>query len=200
MEKFKELLAVMDRLRAECPWDREQTIQSLRNNTIEETYELADAIVEEDWDAIKQELGDLLLHVVFYAKIASEQGRFTIDDVMQTLIDKLVFRHPHVFGDTAAKDAGEVSQNWEQLKKKERTGGVMSGVPRSLPAMVKAYRIGQKAENAGLATTNLEDDFGDVFFAMTNAARLAGIDPEMALERANRRFMDKIEQQEDGID
>ncbi len=203
MTKFSELLAVMDRLREECPWDREQTIESLRNNTIEEVYELSDAIADKDWDAIKGELGDVLLHVIFYAKIASEQGRFTMDDVIQTLIDKLVYRHPHVFGDVSVKDSNDVSQNWEALKKRERKGGVMSGVPRGLPAMVKAWRIGQKASSAGFADKPLEEDFGDVFFALINAARLSGIDPEMALERANCKFIEQIEQierKENGTD
>jgi XTP/dITP diphosphohydrolase len=221
MENFDRLLEVMRRLRAECPWDREQTIQSLRNNTIEETYELADAIAGEDWDAIRGELGDLLLHVVFYACIATEQGRFTMDDVIEGLVDKLVYRHPHVFADVSVNDSDDVSKNWEALKLKEksRRGGVLGGVPRGLPSMVKAFRVGQKAAAAGfdwerredvwdkvreeideVATemqsgsgSGLEDEFGDLFFALVNAARLYGIDPEMALERTNRKFIGRFE-------
>ncbi len=218
IENFDRLIEVMRRLRTECPWDREQTIQSLRNNTIEETYELADAIVAEDWDAIRQELGDLLLHVVFYACIASEQGRFDIDDVIEGLVDKLVYRHPHVFGEVSVNDSDDVSKNWEALKLKEksRRGGVLGGVPRGLPAMVKAFRISQKAAAAGFdwqhredvwdkvheeisevqaesTPDRLEDEFGDLFFSLVNAARLYGIDPEMALERTNSKFITRFE-------
>ncbi len=212
----------MQRLRTECPWDREQTIQSLRNNTIEETYELADAIAAEDWDAIRQELGDLLLHVVFYACIAQEQGRFDIGDVIEGLVDKLVYRHPHVFADASDFDfpvnPKQVSENWEALKLKEksRRGGVLSGVPKGLPSMVKAFRVSQKAAAAGFdwqrredvwdkvheevaevraesGHDRLEDEFGDLFFALVNAARLYGVDPEMALERTNRKFISRFE-------
>ncbi len=222
MEKFERLLAIMDRLRVECPWDREQTIQSLRNNTIEETYELTDAIAAEDWDAIRQELGDLLLHVVFYAKIASEQSRFGIGEVIDGLCEKLIFRHPHVFADASDLDlpqnSEQVSKNWESLKLKEknRRPGVLSGVPRGLPAVVKAYRISQKAAASGFdwqrredvwdkvdeelsevraesTHDRLEDEFGDLLFAIVNAARLYGVDPEMALERTNRKFITRFE-------
>ena len=214
---FGRLLDIMDELREKCPWDREQTIETLRNNTIEETFELADAIAEGDYDGIRQELGDLLLHVVFYAKIGDEQGQFDITQVIDGLCEKLIFRHPHVFGTVEADTPGQVMQNWEQLKLKEkkRRGGVLGGVPRSLPAMVKSFRIGEKAASAGFDWEKKEDvwakvreevgeveteiaggdrdrlegEFGDMFFAMINAARLYGIDPEMALERTNKKFI-----------
>ena len=217
---FGRLLDIMDELREKCPWDREQTIETLRNNTIEETFELADAITDGDYDAIRQELGDLLLHVVFYAKIGDEQGRFDIAQVIDGLCEKLIFRHPHVFGTVEADTPGQVMQNWEQLKLKEkkRRGGVLGGVPRSLPAMVKAFRIGEKAASAGFDWEKKEDvwekvreevgeveteiaggdrdhmesEFGDMFFAMVNAARLYGIDPEMALERTNKKFIHRF--------
>ncbi len=216
---FGRLLDIMDRLRVECPWDREQTFESLRNNTIEETYELADAIADGDLQEISKELGDLLLHVVFYAKIGSEQDAFDITDVCNRICDKLVYRHPHVFGQVEAETARKVKSNWEDLKQVEdRTRkSVLQGVPQSLPALVKAYRIGEKAASAGFdwekpadvwekvreeiaeveqeftAETadkaRLEGELGDVMFALVNAARLYGIDPEMALERCNRKFM-----------
>lgn len=213
---------MMDRLRKECPWDREQTMESLRNCTIEETYELVDAITDGDYDGIKQELGDLLLHVVFYAKIADEESRFDITGVINFLCDKLIFRHPHVFGDVEADTPEKVKLNWEQLKLKEKKKkrGILGGVPKSLPAMVKAYRIGEKAASAGFDWEKREDvwdkvkeevaeleaempsgkasegqlalmeeEFGDVFFSLINAARLYGVDPEMALERCNKKFI-----------
>lgn len=230
LEAFGRLLDVMDELRVKCPWDREQTMESLRNCTIEETYELVDAITDRDYDGIKQELGDLLLHVVFYAKIASEEREFDITDVINFLCDKLIFRHPHVFGTVDADTAGEVKYNWEQLKLKEKKSkrGVLGGVPKSLPALVKAYRIGEKAASAGFdwekredvwekvreeagevdeviagmdgadaargseAYARLEEEFGDMFFSMVNAARLYGVDPEMALERCNKKFIHRF--------
>ena len=225
-EKQKEalgrLLQVMDELREKCPWDREQTFESLRNNTIEETFELTDAITNGDMDGIREELGDLLLHIVFYSKMGDEQGRFDIADVANSLCDKLVYRHPHVYGNIEADSTGEVIHNWELLKlaekkKKERKGqsGVLAGVPRSLPAMVKAYRIGEKAAAAGfdwekredvwskvkeeiseleteitaMDHSRMENEFGDIFFAMINAARLYGVDPENALEKSHKKFM-----------
>ncbi|MCC8018411.1 MAG: nucleoside triphosphate pyrophosphohydrolase [Rikenellaceae bacterium] len=224
-EAFGRLLDVLDELRVKCPWDREQTMESLRNCTIEETYELADAIAEGDYDGIRQELGDVLLHVVFYAKIADEEGRFDIADVIDFLCDKLIYRHPHVFGTVDADNSVEVKYNWEQLKLKEkkRRKGILGGVPQSLPAMVKAYRVGEKAASAGfdwekkedvwdkvreeLAETEaeiralegaggdaarLEEEFGDLFFSLVNAARLYGVDPEMALERCNKKFIDRF--------
>ena len=211
------LLDVMDRLRAECPWDREQTFDSLRNNTIEETYELVDAITDKNMEGIKEELGDLLLHVVFYSKMGDEAGAFNYADVANGVCDKLIYRHPHVYGDIHADTPEEVKQNWEALKlrKKKRKSGALGGVPQSLPAMVKAFRIGEKAAATGfdweqkedvwakvreelceidveLAAKDKErltDEMGDLFFALINACRLYGIDPEGALERTNKKFI-----------
>lgn len=216
------VMEVMDRLRVECPWDREQTFESLRNNTIEETFELTDAITDGDMDGIREELGDLLLHIVFYSRMASEQGRFDLGDVANALCDKLIYRHPHVYGNVEAEDAGTVIHNWEELKLAEKRKkarkqqrGLLSGVPRSLPAMVKAFRIGQKAAAAGfdwperravwdkvreesselqqeidrLDHDRMEEEIGDLFFALVNMSRLYGIDPENALERCNKKFM-----------
>ena len=211
------LLDVMDTLRSECPWDREQTFDTLRNNTIEETYELADAITDKNMEGIKEELGDLLLHVVFYSKLGDEQGAFNYTDVANAVCDKLIYRHPHVYGDIHADTPEEVKQNWEALKlrKKNRKGGTLGGVPVSLPAMVKAYRIGEKAAATGFDwkqredvwdkvreelrevdaeieakdKERLTDEMGDLFFALINACRLYGIDPEGALERTNKKFI-----------
>ncbi|MBQ6940412.1 MAG: nucleoside triphosphate pyrophosphohydrolase [Alistipes sp.] len=211
------LLDVMDKLRAECPWDREQTFDSLRNNTIEETYELADAITDKNMDGIKEELGDLLLHVAFYSKLGDEAGAFNFTDVANAVCDKLIYRHPHVYGDIHADTPEQVKQNWEELKlrKKRRKSGTLGGVPVSLPAMVKAFRIGEKAAATGfdwqkredvwakvreeLAEVDAEleakdherltDEMGDLFFALINACRLYGIDPEGALERTNKKFI-----------
>ena len=225
---LKRLLDVMDELRVKCPWDRKQTFESLRMNTIEETYELADAILDHDLDNVKKELGDLLLHVVFYSKMGSEQQAFDIGDVADAICDKLIFRHPHVFGETRAEDAEQVKQNWEDLKLKEkalehRKKRVLAGVPRSLPALVKAYRIGEKAAAAGFDwetrevvwekvmeetaevqreidrsdSSRAEEEFGDLFFALVNAARLYGVDPEAALEKSNRKFIRRFTHIED---
>lgn len=212
------LLDIMDALRQKCPWDREQTFQSLRNNTIEETYELVDAITAGDMKNIREELGDLLLHVVFYSKMGEEQQSFDFADVANGICDKLVYRHPHVFGQVHADTPDEVKHNWELLKLKEKNKknrGVLGGVPRSLPAMVKAYRIGEKAASAGFDWEKREDvwdkvkeeiaevetemasgdkhrtegEIGDLFFALINASRLYGIDPEQALERTNQKFI-----------
>lgn len=211
------LLDVMDTLRRECPWDREQTFDTLRNNTIEETYELADAITDKNMDGIKEELGDLLLHVVFYSKLGDEVGAFDYTDVANGVCDKLIYRHPHVYGDIHADTPEEVKQNWEALKlrKKSRKSGTLGGVPVSLPAMVKAFRIGEKAAATGfdwerredvwdkvreelgevdaeLRADNKErltDEMGDLFFALINACRLYGVDPEAALERTNKKFI-----------
>lgn len=235
------LLDIMDRLRAECPWDREQTFESLRSNTIEETYELAEAITSGNMDSIREELGDLLLHVVFYSKLGEEQSAFGFADVADAICDKLIYRHPHVFGDIHADTPDEVLRNWELLKlrKKNRRKGVLSGVPRALPAMVKALRIGEKAAGAGFdwsdrsdvwakvaeeqrevaeelaslgaaesaagaeaadtaqARSRLEGEMGDLFFALINACRLYGIDPEQALERTNLKFIKRFEHIED---
>lgn len=220
---FARLLDIMDRLREKCPWDRKQTFDSLRSNTIEETFELADAIIDKDYKGIREELGDLLLHIVFYAKIGEEEGRFDIASVADGVCDKLIYRHPHVFGDVQADSSEQVVKNWEELKLREKEkstkpSGVLSGVPRSLPAMVKAYRIGQKAASVGFDwekredvwakvreeiseteaeitggdSQSIEGEFGDIFFALINAARLYGVDPETALERSNKKFLERF--------
>ena len=214
------VLEVMDTLREQCPWDREQTFASLRNNTIEEAFELTDAITDGDMEGIKEELGDVLLHIVFYSKMADEQGEFDFADVCNALCDKLIYRHPHVYGDVLADSPEEVKQNWEALKlrKKARKSGLLGGVPRSLPAMVKAFRIGEKAASAGFDWEKKEDvwqkvheeiaeveaemrandheklegEIGDLFFSLINACRLYGIDPENALERTNKKFIKRF--------
>ena len=220
LEATARLIEVMDRLRVECPWDREQTIQSLRNNTIEETFELVDAITDNDMEGIKEELGDLFLHIVFYSKIGEEQGKFNLADVANGVCDKLIYRHPHVYGDVLAESPEEVKQNWEALKlrKKARKSGLLGGVPRSLPAMVKAFRISEKAASVGFDwrsadevwdkvreeiaeidveiannnKDNLEAEIGDLFFALINACRKSGIDPENALELTNKKFIQRF--------
>ncbi len=217
LQATARLLEVMDTLRRECPWDREQTFDTLRNNTIEETYELVDAILDHNLEGIKEELGDLLLHVVFYSKLGDEEGAFDYADVANGVCDKLIYRHPHVYGDIHANTPEEVKANWEALKlrKKKRKSGTLGGVPRSLPAMVKAFRIGEKAASAGFDWEQKEDvwakvheevaeveaemaggnkeliegEMGDLFFALINACRLYGIDPEAALERTNKKFI-----------
>ncbi|MBQ1221627.1 MAG: nucleoside triphosphate pyrophosphohydrolase [Alistipes sp.] len=216
LEATARLLEVMNTLREQCPWDREQTFESLRSNTIEETYELADAITDGNMEGIKEELGDLLLHVVFYSKMGEEQEAFDFSDVANALCDKLIYRHPHIYGDVHADTPDEVKRNWEALKlrKKKRKSGTLGGVPRSLPAMVKALRMGQKAAGAGFDwekkedvwakvkeevaeievemkagnQPNLEAEFGDLFFALINACRLYGVDPESALALTNNKF------------
>lgn len=220
------LLEIMETLRRECPWDREQTFDTLRNNTIEETYELADAITDKNMDGIKEELGDLLLHVAFYSKLGDEAGAFDYTDVANGVCDKLIYRHPHVYGDIHADTPEVVKQNWEALKlrKKRRKSGTLGGVPVSLPAMVKAFRVGEKAASVGFDwgrkedvwdkvreelmevdaevrsgnKEHLTDEMGDLFFALINACRLYGIDPEGALERTNKKFIRRfgyVEQQ-----
>lgn len=214
---FDRLLTVMDTLREKCPWDRKQTFESLRQNTIEETYELASAIISKDMNEISKELGDVLLHVIFYAKIGSETGDFDIADVCNRLCDKLIFRHPHVYGDAAAHNAEEVSHLWEQVKLREKDGNktVLSGIPDALPALVKAYRIQDKVANVGFDWEKREDvwakvkeeiaefeaemtepdndkateEFGDVLFSLVNVARLYKIRPDNALEKTNLKFM-----------
>ena len=217
MEAFGRFLDILDELRVKCPWDRKQTNESLRPNTIEETYELCDALMRDDKKDICKELGDVLLHVAFYAKIGSETGDFDIKDVCDKLCDKLIFRHPHVFGEVKAETAGQVSENWEQLKLKEKDGNksVLSGVPAALPSLIKAYRIQDKARNVGFdweereqvwdkvkeeigefqeEVANMDKDkaeaeFGDVMFSLINAARLYKINPDNALERTNQKFI-----------
>ena len=225
LEATARLLEVMNTLRRECPWDREQTFDSLRSNTIEETYELADAITTHKMEGIKEELGDLLLHVVFYSKLGEEQGAFDFGDVANALCDKLIYRHPHVYGDIHANTPDEVKENWEALKlrKKNRKSGTLGGVPRSLPALVKAFRVGEKAAGAGFdwqrkedvwakvkeeiaeveaemragRREELEGEFGDLFFALVNAARLYGVDPESALARTNEKFIRRFNYMEE---
>lgn len=230
LDATARLLEVMNRLRRDCPWDREQTFDSLRSNTIEETFELADAISDHNMESIKEELGDLLLHVVFFSKLGEEQGAFDFGDVANALCDKLIYRHPHVYGEIHADTPDEVKANWEALKlrKKNRKSGTLGGVPRSLPAMVKAYRMGEKAAGAGFDWQKKEDvwdkvkeeigeveaemkagrkeplesEFGDLFFALVNASRLYGVDPEAALDRTNKKFIRRfnyMEQQAEAL-
>ncbi len=217
LKVFADLLEILNELREKCPWDRKQTFDSLRTLTIEEVYELSEAITERDWDKIKKELGDLLLHVVFYAKMADEQGKFNIHDVIKALNEKLIYRHPHVFGDTSVSSEEEVLKNWEKLKTKEKGGNksVLGGVPSALPAMIKAYRIQDKVSHIGFDWEKADDvwekvreelneletemkagnrekaqeELGDYLFALINAARLYGINPEDALERTNKKFI-----------
>jgi len=218
LEAFGRLLDIMDELRVKCPWDRVQTNESLRPNTIEETMELADAIMADNNDAIRKELGDVLLHIVFYAKIGDEKQSFDIADVCNALCEKLIYRHPHVFGDDKAETAAQVLQNWEVLKMNEKGGNktILAGVPRSLPSLIKAERVQEKAANVGFDWQQREDvwdkvkeelaeveaelrangndadreaEFGDLFFSLVNAARLYGVRPDNALERTNRKFI-----------
>ncbi|MBD5370141.1 MAG: nucleoside triphosphate pyrophosphohydrolase [Bacteroides sp.] len=217
LQAFRRMLDILDELRVKCPWDAKQTNESLRPNTIEETFELAEALADNDQKNIMKELGDVLLHIAFYSKIGSEKGQFDIADVCNALSDKLVFRHPHVFGDTKADSTEEVLNNWEQLKLKEKDGNktVLGGVPSALPALIKANRIQEKARNVGFDweepsqvwdkveeeisevkaeiakgdAVALEQEFGDLMFAVVNAARLYGVNPENALEKTNRKFI-----------
>ncbi len=219
LKAFERLLEIMDELREKCPWDREQTMDSLRNLTIEETYELADAIMDQDLEEIRKELGDLLLHIVFYSKIGSEKKAFDIADVLNGINEKLVFRHPHVFGDRKVKDSAEVIENWEELKMKEGSKSVLAGVPSSLPAMIKSHRIQDKVRAVGFdwdyreqvwdkvneeieevryelnndsPKERMEEEIGDLLFSIVNAARLYDIEPETALERTNRKFIKRF--------
>lgn len=216
---FDRLLEIMDELREKCPWDKKQTFESLRRLTIEETYELAEAITKNDLNDIKKEIGDLLLHIVFYAKIGSEQNAFNIHDVIDSLCEKLIFRHPHIYGDVTVVDDEEVKRNWEDLKLKEGNKSVLNGVPSSLPAMVKANRIQEKARGVGFDWEDrtqvwdkvqeelselkqeidkpdndikVEAEFGDLLFSVINAARLYNVDPELALERTNHKFIKRF--------
>jgi MazG family protein len=220
LEQFQRLLEIMTELRAKCPWDKEQTFESLRTLTIEETYELADAIIKNDKKEIRKELGDILLHIVFYSEMGSETFDFDIYDVCQGLCEKLIYRHPHIFADETAENSEEVLQNWEQLKLKEKGGNksVLSGVPASLPALIKAHRIQDKARSVGfdweereqvwdkvqeeidefkaevaaMDKDKMEAEFGDMLFSLINAARLYDINPENALERTNRKFISRF--------
>lgn len=218
LKSFERLLNIMDDLRAKCPWDKKQTLESLRHLTIEETYELADAILEGDMEELKGEIGDIMLHMVFYSKIATEKAAFDISDVLNGICDKLVHRHPHIYGDVEAEDEETVKANWEKLKLKEGKTSVLQGVPKSLPALVKASRIQEKVKGIGFDWDNstqvlekvyeeldelkveidqnsdrVEDEFGDVLFSMINYARFVGVDPEMALERTNKKFIKRFQ-------
>lgn len=217
---FDRLLKIMDELREKCPWDQKQDIHSLRNLTIEETYELADAILNEDWEGIGEELGDLLLHIVFYARLGQEKGEFDITSVIQQECEKLIRRHPHIYSNTIVNGEEEVKRNWELIKKNEGKKSVLSGVPASLPAMIKAYRMQDKTRQVGFEWENdqqvwdkveeeisefkhasvsglhkeaLEDEFGDILFSLINYARYKGIDPETALEKVNQKFKRRFE-------
>ncbi|MDD2551264.1 MAG: nucleoside triphosphate pyrophosphohydrolase [Dysgonamonadaceae bacterium] len=220
LDSFNRLLDIMDELREKCPWDREQTNESLRANTIEETYELSEAILNNDQEEIKKELGDLLLHIIFYAKIGEENNSFDIGDVCNAISDKLVFRHPHVFGDKSIESAELVEKSWEQIKMTEKGGNkrILDGVPNSLPALIKAYRIQDKARNSGfdwnvrrdvwdkvneemselkieiekMNQDRMEAEFGDLLFSIVNAARLYHVNPDNALERTNRKFIKRF--------
>ena len=219
LQEFKKLLEIMDELRQKCPWDRKQTYQSLRTHTIEEVYELADAVINENDDEIKKELGDILLHIVFYSKIGEENNTFNIADVIKSINEKLIYRHPHIFGDVKVETAKDVEQNWEKLKLKEANKKtVLGGIPNSMPAMIKAHRIQDKARGVGFdwtekeqvwekvaeeyqelmheiknnSTENIEKEFGDFLFSVINAARLYGINPENALELTNKKFISRF--------
>jgi len=219
LRAFERLLVMMDELREQCPWDRKQTMQSLRHLTIEEVYELADAVIDNNIDEVRKELGDILLHIVFYARIASETGQFDIADVIDSLCEKVIHRHPHIYGDVKVQDEAEVSRNWEKLKLKEGKSSVLAGVPVSLPAMVKSMRIQEKARASGFdwekkeqvwekvqeelneflreqeagEAAGMEAEFGDVLFALVNYARFVNINPEEALEKTNRKFMRRFQ-------
>jgi XTP/dITP diphosphohydrolase len=219
LQAYDRLLTIMDELRAQCPWDQKQTLESLRHLTIEETYELGDAILENDLEEVKKELGDLLLHIVFYAKIGSETKDFDMADVANGICEKLISRHPHIYGDVKVADEEEVKQNWEKLKLKEGRTSVLEGVPKSLPALVKANRIQDKVASVGFDweepqqvfeklqeelaelqveidandQNKIEDEFGDVLFSMINYARFLKVDPENALERTNKKFIKRFQ-------
>jgi XTP/dITP diphosphohydrolase len=224
---FIRLVQIMDELREKCPWDRKQTIQSLRQMTIEETYELADSITSEDWKGIREELGDLMLHILFYARIGQEKNAFTLEEVINGICEKLVARHPHIYGDVEVKNEEEVKSNWEKLKLKEGKSSVLSGVPKALPALVKAMRLQEKARQVGFewenreqvwvkveeeigelkkevefpepgeGTDRIEEEFGDVLFSLVNYARFLHIDAENALERTNKKFIKRFTSMEE---
>ncbi|MCY7420185.1 MAG: nucleoside triphosphate pyrophosphohydrolase [Chitinophagaceae bacterium] len=214
-ERFLDLVKIMDELREKCPWDKKQTIETLRPLTIEETYELTDAITNNDWKGIKEELGDLMLHLLFYAKIGKEQNQFTLQDVLEGISEKLIYRHPHIYGDIKVNNDEDVKKNWEQLKMREGKSSVLSGVPAGLPAVIKATRIQDKAKQVGFEwdnkedvwkkveeeigelheaialndTSHIEEEFGDVLFSLINYARFLQIDPEGVLEKTNKKFI-----------
>ncbi len=224
LEAFERLLIIMDELREQCPWDKKQTLESLRQLTIEETYELADAIIDKDLDSLKGEIGDLFLHLVFYCKIGQEKGAFDVAEVLNAICDKLVHRHPHIYGNVEATTEEEVKANWEKLKLKEGKKSVLEGVPKSLPAIVKAARIQEKAKgigfewdnredvwgkveeemkelseevNAGTSQEKIEEEFGDVLFSLVNYARFINVNPENALARTNKKFIERFQLMEE---
>ena len=220
---LERLITIMNELRQKCPWDKKQTIHTLRQQTIEETYELADAITEKDWNGIKEELGDLLLHIVFYSKIGEEQDQFTIKEVIDFVCEKLINRHPHIYGNTKVNDDEDVKRNWEQIKLKEGKKSVLSGVPGSLPAMIKAMRLQEKAKQVGFEwktkedvwgkieeeknelleavnsgnTVNIEEEAGDLFFSVINYVRFLNVDAENALEITNKKFIKRFTRMEE---
>ena len=222
MLAFERLVGIMDELREKCPWDKKQTIQTLRQLTIEETYELTDAITDNDWKGIKEELGDILLHIVFYAKIGAEENKFTLEEVINGVCEKLIYRHPHIYGDVKVNDEEDVKRNWEKLKLKEGKKTVLSGVPKTLPATVKAMRLQEKAKQVGFEWDTkeqvwdkieeeqqelkeaiasgdkdlMEDELGDVFFSLINYARFLNLDAENALERTNKKFISRFNKME----
>jgi MazG family protein len=222
-QAFSRLVKIMDELREKCPWDKKQTIETLRHLTIEETYELADAISESDWKGIKEELGDLMLHIVFYAKIGTEKNEFTLQEVLNGVCEKLISRHPHIYGDVVVNSEEDVKQNWEKLKLKEGKKSVLGGVPKSLPSMVKAIRLQEKSKQVGFEWDNtqqvwqkveeemnelreavdegkqdsIEDELGDVFFSLVNLARFLQVDAENALERTNKKFISRFTRMEE---
>ena len=231
-ESFLRLVSIMDELREKCPWDKKQTIQTLRQLTIEETYELTDSITDEDWPGIKEELGDLLLHIVFYSKIGEEQQKFTLDEVINGICEKLIARHPHIYGDPAnagqvikVENEDDVKKNWENLKLKEGKQSVLSGVPKTLPALIKAMRLQEKAKQVGFewetreqvwekvteeidelqtalaeeGKEQVEEEFGDLLFSLVNYARFLQLDAENALEKANKKFTFRFKQMEEQI-
>ncbi|VAW26173.1 Nucleoside triphosphate pyrophosphohydrolase MazG [hydrothermal vent metagenome] len=220
LKAFERLLDIMDDLRAGCPWDKEQTLESLRHLTVEEVYELSDAILDKNMDEIREELGDLMMHLLFYAKIGEEKKAFDVWDILEGISDKLVYRHPHIYGGVEVADADEVADNWEKLKLKEGKKSVLSGVPRSLPPLLKAYRMQEKVKGVGFewkeraqvwdkveeemnelkteveqntSKDKIEEEFGDLLFALVNYARYAGINPDDALERTNRKFIRRFQ-------
>ena len=219
---FERLVKIMEELREKCPWDKVQTIETLRQLTIEETYELTDAITDKNWKGIKEELGDILLHIVFYAKIGQEQAQFTLDEVINGVCEKLIFRHPHIYGEVKVRNEEDVKRNWEKLKIKEGKKSILAGVPKSLPATVKAMRLQEKAKQVGFEwenkeqvwakveeekeelfeaiaggnATDIEDELGDVFFSLINFARFLQLDAENALERTNKKFIERFTKME----